>query len=381
MHLVDLTLFYTPESGGVKTYLTAKAKWIAKFSGIQHSIVVPRSKHESYGQGVLGVPSMAVPFMQGYRMPRSRKVAASLLSGLTPDCIEVSDPFHFAWAALEAKKRTHVPIVAFCHSDLPRSIGLRFGKHAERASMKYLSNLYRQFDLVLSPSAGLAQKLRDNGISRVRHQPLGVDTVLFSPVWRDHDLRARLALPKNTRLLVFGGHFAKEDNFALLIKTVERLGPPYHLLIIGSGAKPPASRRISVMPFQQDARILATLMASCDLFVHPGLQESFGPALLEAMACGLPVVGMASAGMAELVDDKTGMLVKPGNADELTEGIHHIFRRGLGELGINARRKVVQQYDWNQIMPQLMAHYVSLIASTGQRARHSSSTPYYADHQ
>ncbi len=381
MHLVDLTLFYTPENGGVKTYLTAKAKWLAKFSGIQHSMVVPRPKHDSYGPGLIGVPSMVLPFMHGYRMPRSIKFAETILSNLQPDCIEVGDPFHFAWAALEIKKRTNVPIVAFYHSDLPQSIGLRLGKHAERAAMKYLSNLYRQFDLVLSPSIDMAQKLRDNGISRVRHQPLGVDTSLFSPACRNHDLRARLALPRNTRLLVCASRFAKQNNLPLLIKSVEQLGPPYHLLLIGSGAQPPKSKQISVFPSQQEVHTLATLMASCDLFVDPGLRDNCGSVVLKAMACGLPVVGVASGGMAELVDDKTGILVKPGDADELTKGIRHVYKRGIGELGINARRKAVQHYDWNHLMPQLMAHYVSLIASTGQRARNSSARTSYVNHQ
>jgi len=380
MHLVDITLFYAPESGGVKTYLMAKAKWLARFPRIQHSIVVPRVKDESYGYGVIGIPSMPVPFMHGYRMPRSIKHAGSILERLQPDCVEVGDPFQFAWAALDAKRRISVPIVAFYHSDLPQSFRLRFGKLAEKMALKYLSNLYRQFDLVLAPSEGLAQKLRNIGIHRARHQPLGVDTSLFSPAWRDGELRARLALPQNARLLIYAGRLAKEKNLPLLISAVEKLGPPYHLLIVGGGTTIPSSKHVSCIHFQQDARTLAALMASCDVLVHPGPQETFGLVVLEAMACGLPVVGMASGGVAELVDDKTGILVAPGSADELAQGIRHVYRKGTAELGMNARRKVIQLYDWNHIMPQLMSHYVSLIASKGKRAPLPSSETSYVSH-
>lgn len=380
MHLVDITLFYAPESGGVKTYLMAKAKWLSNFSSLQHSIVVPGLKDVPYDDSVVSIPSVRVPFMRGYRMPRSRKYIASVLSKLQPDCIEVGDPFQFAWAALEVGRRTNIPVVAFYHSDLPQSLGLRFGKLAERAAMKYLSYLYRQFDLVLAPSATMAQKLRDIGVSRARHQPLGVDTSLFSPAWRNTELRSRLGLPESARLLVYAGRFTKEKNLPLLIRAVEELGPPYHLLIIGSGPAIPLSKQVSLIHFQQDACTLATLMASCDVLVHPGLQETFGLVVLEAMACGLPVVGMASGGVAELVDDKTGILVKPGSMEDLAQGIRHVYRKGIVELGRNARRKVVQQYDWDQIMPQLMAQYVSLIASRGQRTAPSPAEASFVNH-
>jgi alpha-1,6-mannosyltransferase len=121
-------------------------------------------------------------------------------------------------------------------------------------------------------------------------------------------------------------------------------------------------------------------MLSCDVLVHPGLQETFGLVVLEAMACGLPVVGMASGGVAELVDDKTGILVKPGSMEDLAQGIRHVYKKGIAELGRNARRKVVQQYDWDHIMPQLMAQYVSLIASRGQRAASSPAEASFVNH-
>ncbi len=85
------------------------------------------------------------------------------------------------------------------------------------------------------------------------------------------------------------------------------------------------------------------------------------------MACGIPVVGMAAGGVAELVDSDTGLLVTPGNAKLLADAIHDVFESDRALLGANARRKVLEKYDWRLIIPQLIAQYASLFASR-QRA-------------
>lgn len=380
MHLVDVSLYYSPENGVVKTYLSAKAKWLSAFGRLKHSIVVPRAKEEAYGFGVLGVPSVPVPFSRNLRMPGSTKNVASILTRLQPDFIEVGDPFQFAWAALEVKKRSKVPVAAFCHFDLSCSVGRRFGKLAERSMMKYLANLYRHFDLVLAPRADLVQKLREAGIGRARHQPLGVDTSLFNSVWRDHKLRTRLALPPNARLLVHACRRPNGKGLSTFKQAVEKLGPPYHALIVGADNLP-SSKQVSYISLPQNARALATLLASCDVMIQPGQPDGFGSLVKEAMACGLPVVGEASEELAELVHGKTGVLVGPGNADELAQGVQHVYRNGVAELGRNARRMMVQQHDWNHILPQLMAQYVSLIAGSGPKPKSISTESIYVSHQ
>jgi alpha-1,6-mannosyltransferase len=121
------------------------------------------------------------------------------------------------------------------------------------------------------------------------------------------------------------------------------------------------------VPFKRDQRQLARLLASCDLLVHPGDCETFGLIVLEAMACGLPVVGTAGGGVAELVDEQTGILAQPNSAASLAEAIDTIYARDLAQIGVNARRKAADHFDWNQILPQLLTRYGSLLAG-GERA-------------
>jgi alpha-1,6-mannosyltransferase len=98
--------------------------------------------------------------------------------------------------------------------------------------------------------------------------------------------------------------------------------------------------------------------------------------VLEAMACGIPVLGTASGGVAELVDDEVGMLVAPNDADALAEGIAAIYRRDLRALGKSARRRMVAHYDWNVVMPQLVRHYAALTG--GVQAAHAVEESKYA---
>lgn len=383
VHLVDATMFYAREGGGVSTYLTAKAKWLAKNTPIRHTIVAPAPEDAGCehvpvesGGSVLTVPAVKIPYApRSFRAPRSLSVAADFMCRLEPDLIEVGDPYHFAWAALKVKREIDVPLVTYYHSDLPALAGRRFGGIAEGATRRYLMQLYRRFDLVLAPSAGIAERLRDLGVENVAHQPLGVDTRLFSPDKRNDRLREQLGLPPETRLLVYAGRFTREKKLPMVIDAVHRLGKPYHLLLIGSGDRLPESSQCTFLPFQSDMTVLASLIGGCDMLVHGGDHETFGLVVLEAMACGIPVVGMAAGGVAELVDDETGLLVPPACARMLAEGIDALYRRDVAALGRNARRKAVERYDWSLIVPQLISHYAGLFASH-QRAEFEADFQY-----
>jgi alpha-1,6-mannosyltransferase len=89
------------------------------------------------------------------------------------------------------------------------------------------------------------------------------------------------------------------------------------------------------------------------------------------MACGLPVVATSGGGVAELVDDRTGILAAPNSVDSLAGAIEGVYARKLAELGANARRKAAEYYDWNEILPQVMRRYQAVL---GTRERDEPGT-------
>ncbi|HEY0060470.1 MAG TPA: glycosyltransferase [Telluria sp.] len=367
MHFVDITMFYAAEGGGVSTYLNAKARWLAQQGRVRHTIFSSSLLTGDQAPGLVHFPGLTVPGLHGYRFPLSVGRPARMMARLQPDLIEVGDAGPAAWAALRVKRELGIPVVAFYHSDLARLIHARFGRAAMLGACRYLSQLYRQCDLVLAPSRLMAQHLASMGISGALHQPLGIDSRTFSPQQRVASLREQIGVPANARLLVYAGRFTPEKKLALLIEAVRLLGQPYHLLLIGGGMTLPASSQTRIIAFQRNQLALARLLASCDALVHPGDCETFGLIVLEAMACGLPVVGTSGGSVAELVDEGSGVLVQPNCAASLAAGIDALFARDLPALSLAAASKVREQYDWERVMPQLMARYAGLLA-TRQRA-------------
>jgi alpha-1,6-mannosyltransferase len=367
MHLVDITMFYAAEGGGVSTYLNAKAGWLARRSRVLHTIMSPNVASSGKAPVLVHIPSLNVPGIHGYRMPVSVAAPARLLAHADPDLVEAGDAGHCAWAALRVRDRLGVPAVAFYHSDLPRLVERRFGSLVAGGTRRYLAHLYGQFDMVLAPSRLMVQQLRDMGVAGALHQPLGIDSSVFRPQRRVETLREHLRLPVGTRLLVYAGRFTPEKKLGLLIDAVRKLGRPYHLVLVGGGDELPRYPQITIMPFKRDQRQLARVLASCDVLVHPGDCETFGLIVLEAMACGLPVVATRGGGVAELVCENTGLLAEPNNVDSLAGAIEAIYHCDRTALGLAARRKAEELYDWNRIVPQLLQRYSGLLAG-GARA-------------
>jgi len=362
MHLVDLTMFYAAEGGGVSTYLNAKSRWLARHAPMRHTILSPNVDPGESG-GHLRVPGVALPGFHGYRMPLSVAAIARRLRQLQPDLVEVGDAGHCAWAALRVRDRLRIPAVAFYHSDLPRLVENRFGAHAAHLTRRYLFRLYNQFDLVLAPSQLMVEQLHAMGVHGALHQPLGIDCTIFHPARRDASLRAELGLAPGVRLLVYAGRFTADKKLDVLLAALDRLGPGYHLLMVGGDVAPGMARpRLSWLPFQRDQYALARILASCDLLVHPGDCETLGLIVLEAMGCALPVVATSSGGVAELVDPQVGLLARPNCPASLAAAIHEISRRDLAALGANARRKVERNFAWDQVFAQLMTRYAALLA-------------------
>jgi alpha-1,6-mannosyltransferase len=371
MHLVDITMFYAAEGGGVSTYLNAKAHWLARRSRIQHTIMSPNVETcDSTVPALVRIPAAGLPGFHGYRMPLSVGAPARLLAAARPDVVEAGDAGHCAWAALRMRKHFDIPAVAFYHSDLPRLVQPRLGRWIARGTCRYLANLYRQFDLVLAPSQAMVGQLDAIGVHGAIHQPLGIDSSVFRPQRRDARLRERLGLDPDVRLIVYAGRFTPEKKLDVLLDAVRKLGSDYHLIVVGGGAAssdaPPSQPNVTHIPFQRDQRSLARLLASCDVLVHPGDCETFGLIVLEAMACGLPVVATNGGGVAELVDAETGILAEPNSVDSLAGAIEAIFGGDLARMGQAARRKAVEHYDWNEILPQVLGRYDGLLGGRRQ---------------
>lgn len=360
--LVDTTMLFAPRSGGVKRYLLSKKAWLeANRPSVAHTLVVPGVKHKAGGDGIVQLRAAKLPFGDGYRWPSSVRRWGAWVASMNPAVIEAGDPYTPGQGALEAGQRAGCPVVGFCHSDPAGLAALHFGEWAKKPVEKRWAKLFSQFDRVVSPSRFIAQRLEEAGISDIVIRPLGVEVDTFRPDRRDRDwLLKKLGLGADARLLCFAGRPAKEKNVDVLIDAVQRLGAPYHLVLVGAGAGMPPEDRVISLPYEKDPKAVARIIASCDAFVHANDKEPFGLIVLEAMACGRPVVGVNAGGVAETVDLSVGQLAQSADPADYAEAIEALFARDVEALGQAARVKTVEQFAWNRVFEDLSMLYGEL---------------------
>lgn len=360
--LVDTTMLYAPHSGGVKRYLLAKRDWIAaNRPRVRHNLVLPGRKDAHDGHGLWSIYTAPLPFGKGYRWPVRKTAWMERLIRRRPTLIEAGDPYTPGLAAQRAGEVLGVPVVGFCHTDLPALAALHLGEWAEEPVRKRWAKIYSQFDAVLAPSRFVAQRLHEAGVEKAQALTLGVDTGVFRPDLADREgLRARLGLPAEHRLLVFAGRPAREKRIDVMVEAVERLDSGTTLLLVGAGEVAPASDRVIGLPYIQDPTALARLLASCDGFLHANPDEPLGLIVLEALSCGLPVVGVRSGGVAETVDAEVGELAEASEPGALAEAIEALFARDLAELSRKARARAVARHSWGAVFESLMEVYAGL---------------------
>jgi len=357
--MVDTTMLYAPRSGGVKRYLLSKKAWIeANRPGVAHSLVVPGARHEAGKDGIIKLHATKLPFGDGYRWPSSVKRWGAWVASMKPSLIEAGDPYTPGQGALEAGQRAGCPVVGFCHSDPAGLAALHFGEWAKKPVEKRWARLFGQFDRVISPSRFIARRLEEAGVRDIVIRPLGVEIDTFRPERRDRDgLLKRLGLPRDSRLLCFAGRPAREKNIDVLIESVQKLGAPYYLVLVGAGAGMPAEDRVIALPYERDPRAVARIIASCDAFVHANDKEPFGLIVLEAMACGRPVVGVNAGGVAETVTDQVGQLAPTADPDDYAQAVEALFERDIEAIGAAARVHTVEKFAWNRVFEDLCMTY------------------------
>lgn len=365
--LVDTTMLYAPRSGGVKRYILSKKAWIeSNRPGVSHSLIVPGARHKARADGIVQLRATKLPFGDGYRWPSSVKRWSAWVAAMKPSIIEAGDPYTPGQGALEAGQRVGCPVVGFCHSDPAGLAALHFGEWAKKPVEKRWAKLFSQFDRVVSPSRFIARRLEEAGVNNIVIRPLGVEIDTFRPDRRDRQwLLNKLGLGEDARLLCFAGRPAKEKNVDVLIEAVQKLGAPYYLVLVGAGAGMPEEDRVISMPYESDPKAVAKIIASCDAFVHANDKEPFGLIVLEAMACGRPVVGVNAGGVAETVDETVGQLAVSADAGDYAEAVEALFSRDIEAIGRAAREKAVSQFAWNRVFEDLCMVYGEL---TGEAA-------------
>ncbi|MBV9658189.1 MAG: glycosyltransferase [Verrucomicrobia bacterium] len=409
MKICDLTQFYSPVSGGVKRYIAEKVAYLRQHGapGDRHVLVVPGERttlEEGERSRVYHIRSPLVSRTAQYRMLLNLRAVERILESERPDLIESNDPYQLAWKALASGRALGIPVVGFYHSHFAeanvRTAMKYFGQAVTEMMMeitrRYVRYVYNQCARTFVPSAPLAAVLREWGVENVSTVDLGVDAETFRPEENSAEsdaTRAALGLPARGTavILLYVGRLSPEKNVTTLFDAFDQLRSgsqfstlnsqsfPCHLLIVGDGqqrallqalqARHP--RAVTWQPYCADKHELARLYRAADLFVHPGVQETFGLVTLEAQACGTPVVGIRGSYMDRIVlGDLLVHWAEKNTPAALATAIAGLARRGpadLRALGLGTSAPVRKRYAWQHAFDRLFAAYRVTIATEAAR--------------
>jgi glycosyltransferase involved in cell wall biosynthesis len=192
--------------------------------------------------------------------------------------------------------------------------------------------------------------------------PNAVDTLRFTSEARiTKRVAARQSLSYQDSeflLLLIGNDWKKKGLDALIEASALLKDLPLQILVVGADEPALYHLLIEKLGVQQRVRFekpsmdVLTFYAAADLYVGPSLEDSFGLPILEAMACGVPVIASANAGASELVQDgKTGLILRdPRNQVELASLIRKIHGDDIlrVSMGVAASRYVASNCNWDE---------------------------------
>jgi len=200
--------------------------------------------------------------------------------------------------------------------------------------------------------------------------PFGVDTNFFKPL--------TISRNENIFQILAVGYLIERKGFEYLIKAVKKVLNKYknvQLTIVGSGPLEKKLKNIiKELKLDSNAKIMKNvsdeellyLYNSSDLFVLPsvvdsqGNTEGLGVVLLEAMACGLPVIGSDTGGIPDIIQDcETGLLVPEKDISKLSNAILSLIEnKELREkIAVNGYNKVRERFSWEKIAESYLSVY------------------------
>jgi alpha-1,6-mannosyltransferase len=382
--VLDISEFFGETTGGVRTYLLEKARYVEQRSNLRQVLVVPGARdsiHQASGVRCYRLHGPSIPTQKPYRFMLATRSTSRIVAHERPDLIEVGSAWCAPWLVHLARRHIDVPAVWFYHSNFPRIIAPRpksagwLRSRSSSLAWRYVRRLGRLVHTTIAPSETVARELRNAGVENVVHVPLGVDLQLFTPARRAYgpETRRRLGLPPG-QLAMYVGRIAAEKDLDVLLRAwlqvQSRTGA--HLIIVGHGParaglkSAPGGGQVIWLPYQRDRNQLADLYGAVDLAVAPGPAETFGLAAMEAMASGNPVLSVDQGGVADTVARSgAGMLYRSGDSAHLAQVAERMLNTDLRSLGNTARSFTEAHHSWNSVFDRLFDVYRRVIADGG----------------
>jgi alpha-1,6-mannosyltransferase len=351
MRIADVSAFYTPSGGGVRTYAEAKLRAAARF-GHEMILIVPGERHEVIKRGpgavLVTIPSPLLPVDRRYRYFDDEAAIHAALDAWQPDHVEASSPWSSAamvgrWQGGASRSLVmHAdPLAAYAYRWLGGFIPTPAIDRMFGWFWRHLRGLGRMFDSVICANDQLTRRLTDGGVDNVETIRMGVEAGLFSPALRSPELREQalcaLGLDASATLRVGLGRFSSEKRWEMVLRAVGSAArhQDVGLLLVGDGRKraklellADRTRTAMVLPQITDRDELARLLASADALVHGCEAETFCLVAAEARASGTPMIVPDRGAAIDQLVPGGGTVYRGASEVSLERAIRRFIRRG-----------------------------------------------------
>jgi glycosyltransferase involved in cell wall biosynthesis len=265
--------------------------------------------------------------------------------------------------------------------DIPEDIGFRVFRSMVRESI-----MWRSADAVLTNSNFLSREIANlYGVAQKRIYVVhnGVDLQTFYPRDSRQRIFKRLGLHSKSHLILYLGGFRPVKGPAYVLdafKKIHQRNRNIKLLFVGGHAPLDEIFKDATVKTVQALRKKGVLhsisniphfrlpeyYSAADAIVVPSIYDAFPKVIMEAMACNTPVIASDAGGIPEIVyHEKTGLLVRPANSNELTEAVERVIRNRYLKEAItdDARKLVEQKFTWKIAAKRTLEVYEQLLAS------------------
>ncbi|KAI7893769.1 glycosyl transferase group 1 [Mucor mucedo] len=374
MRIAIITENFLPKVDGVTRTL---ARLLEHLETTSHQVLLlgPETNKKTYAGaqliGTFGIPFILYPEL---KINLWRPKFTTALIQFQPDIIHLVDPVCLGALGLSILRYylPTIPIVSSYHTNLAdycRHFGFGF---LSSTMWKWNRYCHSFSHAVACPSKSTSITLKEHGFNNIKIWPRGVDMSFFSPGKRSSQLRSSWSCAQKT-VILYVGRISYEKNIHLLIDAYKQMNHDVcHLVLVGHG---PAFGEIQSVCQSSDIPVtftgylqgkdLSQVYASADIFAFPSTSETFGQVVLEAMASGLPVIGLEAEGVKDLVQHgRTGLLLNP---EGLTETQQMLAYRELLQSIVTQRQwcdklseesiRQAQQYTWFDAMACMVQVY------------------------
>ena len=332
---------FPPHIGGVGVHIHSLSKELIRQGHEVYVITYPHKDIKDIdGIHVIGTKGINIPGLRGLLFAiNAKKELKKLIERENIDIIHGHYLFPAGWASVKAGKATHTKTYVTSHgSDMFEMY------KKQQYTRPLIKKVLKDADVVLAVSNALKEEIINTKIpnieKKVKLHLNSVDVDKFKTTKENEDkfkkeLANEFNIEADKPIILFVGNVIKRKNVDLLLEAKKQMKNKANLVVVGDGplleqlkakaGKEYSDGNLENVYFTGSRNDVEDIIPSCDLLVLPSFTESFGLVLIEALACGKPVIGSDVGGIREIITEDVGLLIDPNDSTDLANAIDRIL--------------------------------------------------------